>query len=87
MFSVKNKTIIVTGASGVIGSAISLALAKKGAQIIALGRNAEKLQTTFKKISAFGNNHLQIVCDVLDIESLKEANRMKFKKRQRKLMH
>ncbi len=74
MFSVKNKTIIVTGASGVIGSAISLALAKEGAQIIALGRSAEKLQTTFEKISAFGNNHLQIICDVLDIESLKAAN-------------
>ncbi len=75
MFSVKNKTIIVTGASGVIGSAVSVALAKEGARIIALGRNAEKLKATFEKINAFGNNHLQTVCDVLDIISLKEAHR------------
>lgn len=73
MFSVKNKTIIVTGASGVIGSAVSTALAKKGAQVIALGRNEEKLQATFKKISAFSSNHLQFTCDVLDLESLKKA--------------
>ena len=75
MFSVKNKTIIVTGASGVIGSAICVALAKKGARIIALGRNKEKLQAAFEKLSAFENQHLQLVCDVLDIDSLKAANR------------
>lgn len=75
MFSVKNKTIIVTGASGVIGSTISIALAKKGARIIALGRNKKKLQSSFEKINAFGNNHMQIICDVLDIDSLNEANR------------
>ena len=74
MFSVKNKTIIITGASGVIGSAISVALAKKGARIVALGRDKKKLQATFEKLSVFGNHHLQLVCDVLDIDSLKKAN-------------
>jgi NAD(P)-dependent dehydrogenase (short-subunit alcohol dehydrogenase family) len=75
MFSVKNKTIIVTGSSGVIGSAISVALAKEGARIIALGRNKEKLQAAFDKLSVFGKDHMQIICDVLDVESLNEANR------------
>lgn len=70
MFSVKNKTIIVTGASGVIGSAVSEALAEKGAQMVLLGRNEKKLQETFGKISQTGGNHLQFVCDVLDIDSL-----------------
>ncbi len=70
MFSVKGKTIIITGASGVIGSAISVALAKFGAQIIILGRNEKKLQTTFNDISKYGKNHLQFVCDVLDVKSL-----------------
>jgi NADP-dependent 3-hydroxy acid dehydrogenase YdfG len=58
MFSVKNKTIIVTGASGVIGSAVSGALAKNGAQIILLGRSEKKLQETFSKFSETGGNHL-----------------------------
>lgn len=70
MFSVKNKTIIVTGASGVMGSAVSEALAEKGAQMVLLGRNEKKLQETFGKIPQTDGNHLQFVCDVLDIDSL-----------------
>lgn len=73
MFSVKNKNIIVTGASGVIGSAISVALAKNGAKLVILGRNEKKLQITFNKISEFKNEHLQFACDVLNLESLKKV--------------
>jgi NAD(P)-dependent dehydrogenase (short-subunit alcohol dehydrogenase family) len=74
MFSVKNKTIIVTGASGVIGTAVSIALAKNGARMILLGRNAMKLQETFNKILQTGENyHLHFVCDVLDINSLEKV--------------
>jgi len=73
MFSVKDKIIIVTGASGVIGTAISVALAKNGAQVIILGRNEKKLQNTFKKISETGGNHLHFACDVLDIKSLEQV--------------
>ncbi len=70
MFSVKNKIIVVTGASGVIGTAVSAALAKNGAQVIILGRSESKLQSTYKMIAESGGNHLQFVCDVLDINSL-----------------
>ena len=70
MFSVKNKNIIVTGASGVIGSAISAALAKNGARLAILGRSENKLQNTFNKINKFGTEHLQFSCDVLDVQSL-----------------
>lgn len=73
MFSVKNKTIIVTGASGVIGSVISASLAKKGARTILLGRSEKKLQQTFDKISHSKGNNLQFVCDVLDIDSLEQV--------------
>lgn len=84
MFSVKGKIIVVTGASGVIGTAVSVALAKNGARVIILGRSESKLQSTFKIISETGGNHLQFVCDVLDIKSLetvrenilKEVNRI-----------
>lgn len=75
MFSVKNKTIIVTGASGVIGSAISVALAKEGARLIILGRNSKKLQATFEKITPFGEHHFQYDCDVLNIQSLEKVNK------------
>jgi NAD(P)-dependent dehydrogenase (short-subunit alcohol dehydrogenase family) len=70
MFTLKDKTIIFTGASGVIGSAISEALAKNGATLILLGRNKEKLQLTFNKISGHGEQHMQFDCDVLDAKAL-----------------
>ncbi len=74
MFSIKNKNIIVTGASGVIGSAIAVALAKNGARLAVLGRNTNKLQNTFNKINEFGTGHLQFSCDVLNVESLQKIN-------------
>lgn len=72
MFSVKNKNIVITGASGVIGSVISLELARNGAQIAVLGRNRDKLQNTFNTIKEFGGPHLQFVCDVLDAAVLEK---------------
>ena len=42
MFSVENKNILVTGASGIIGAAIAIALAGAGANLILLGRSNEK---------------------------------------------
>ncbi len=83
MFSVKGKNIIVTGASGVIGSAISVALAKNGARLALLGRSSKKLETSFEKISGFGNEHLQFQCDVLNVEALFKVNeeiKKKFKR-------
>lgn len=72
MFSVKDKNIIVTGASGVIGSAISTVLAANGARVAVLGRNKKKLQLTYNKITEFGDHHLQYACDVLDIAGLEK---------------
>jgi NAD(P)-dependent dehydrogenase (short-subunit alcohol dehydrogenase family) len=74
MFSVKDKYFIVTGASGVIGSAISVALAKSGANLAILGRNEQKLNDTLEKINAFGGNHHAFACDVLKAEELSNIN-------------
>jgi len=74
LFSVKNKNIIVTGASGVIGSAICSALASNGARIAILGRNENKLLSTFNRIKKFDQGHLQFVCNVLDDKELVKIN-------------
>lgn len=42
---IKNKTILLTGASGGIGHAIAHTLAEHGAQLILVARHAEKLET------------------------------------------
>jgi len=74
MFSVQNKNIIVTGASGVIGSAISLQLAREGARIAVLGRNKNKLQNVFLRLNKIGSGHLKYSCDVLDVEAIEKVN-------------
>jgi len=74
MFSIKNKNIIVTGAGGVIGSTISVSLAKAGARLSILDCNAQKLKITGGKINGYGEGHLAFVCDVTDIENLKKVN-------------
>jgi NAD(P)-dependent dehydrogenase (short-subunit alcohol dehydrogenase family) len=70
MFSVKDKKIIVTGASGVIGSAISVALTKGGARLAILGRSEKKLKVTESKINECSEGHLAFSCDVLSQKEL-----------------
>ena len=75
MFSVNNKNIIITGASGVIGSTISIALAKGGARLVLLGRSESKLENVFLQVKEYGDGHLYFICDVLDEKALKSINK------------
>ncbi len=50
----KNRTILVTGAGAGIGKAVAVAYAKYGAQVILLGRTADKLQAVYHQIQAAG---------------------------------
>ena len=55
MIDVKNKNIIVTGASGGIGNSIIKILSKSGANIIASGTKLEKLEELKKKKRKYKN--------------------------------
>ncbi|MDB9761915.1 3-oxoacyl-[acyl-carrier-protein] reductase [Alphaproteobacteria bacterium] len=69
MFNLKDKTALVTGASGGIGASIAMALHKQGAKVCITGTNLEKLNNINKESSmAFS----QIVCDLSDKEDLKK---------------
>jgi len=74
MFLVQDKKIIITGASGVIGTAISVELAKAGARLVLIGRNKEKLGKTFQQVEEFGLGHISFACDILDIPALEKIN-------------
>ena len=75
MFLAKNKHILITGASGVIGSTIAIALAKSGAILVLLGRNEKKLKAVWEKANSFGSKHLYFACDVLDADALVGINK------------
>lgn len=67
-FSLKEKTILVTGASSGIGRATAIECSKLGAIVIITGRNSERLQQTYD--SLYGLGHLQIIADLNNLEDL-----------------
>ncbi len=77
MFSLKDKTVIVTGGGRGIGRGISLAMAQAGANVVVAGRRFEPLEEVAQAIEAQGGAALPVRCDItsrLDIERLvKEA--------------
>ena len=50
MFELKDKVIVLTGATGVLGSELALSLAKANAKLVILGRNQELLDKLKRKL-------------------------------------
>ena len=70
MFSLKNKTAIVTGAVGLIGKKHCEALAEAGANVVVADVNEEACVAFAKQL---GEQHLGLKVDVTDEASLKAA--------------
>ncbi len=62
------KTILITGATGGIGSAVALELASRDASLIIVGRNAKRLDALFARLRALGTEVLPIAADIADVE-------------------
>ena len=69
-FSLKNKNIIITGASSGIGKQCALECNKAGANIIFTGRNDYRLKATFDMLS--GRNNLFYSFDITHFDVIKE---------------
>lgn len=67
-FSLTGKTILVTGASSGIGQSCAIEASKLGANIIACGRNRERLIQTLSRLE--GSNNTIFEGDLLEQESL-----------------
>ncbi len=67
-FSLKGKTILVTGASSGIGKGTAIECSKMGAQIILTGRNEKRLQETLGLLS--GEGHILLAGDLTVNEEL-----------------
>lgn len=73
LFDLTNQVIAITGGSGVLGSAISKALANAGAKVAILARSVDKSQVLADEILAGGGTALAVYCDVLDKASIEDA--------------
>jgi NAD(P)-dependent dehydrogenase (short-subunit alcohol dehydrogenase family) len=63
-FSLKGKTILVTGASSGIGKSIAIECSKMGANVIITARNEERLKETISQME--GEKHSVIIADLTD---------------------
>lgn len=69
-FSLKNKTILVTGASSGIGRQCAIDSSKMGASVVLLGRNKERLNETLSQMD--GEGHMVVAFDLTESEQIKE---------------
>lgn len=70
-YSLKGKTILVTGATSGIGRATAIACSKLGAIVVVTGRNQERLQQTLGDLdNSYGQNHIGILADMSTDEGL-----------------
>lgn len=67
------KVAVVTGGSGVLGSAMSLGLAQAGASVAVMGTSLDKAQKTVDTITAAGGKAMPLAADVLDKNALQAA--------------
>ena len=73
LISVENKIIVISGATGVLGEAMTRSLAAAGAHVVILGRNQAKVDALVDSIKQDGDQASGVVADVTSKAALIEA--------------
>ena len=66
LFSVKDKVVVITGGTGVLGSCIGEYLAAQGAKVVLMGRRKDEGDRIVAAIREKGGEAMFLVTDVLD---------------------
>jgi len=74
IFDVKDKVVVLTGGSGVLGSRMARGFALAGAQPILLARNEKRLEKTIDELRPITDKLASYKCDVLNEEQLTRTN-------------
>ena len=72
-FSLAGNVVVITGATGVLGEALTLAVAGAGAKVAILGRNAERATARVAAVTAAGGEALALLADVTDPAQMEAA--------------
>lgn len=72
-FSLKNKSIIVTGGTGILGQSFIEAIVEAGGSVGILGRNAAVAEHRAEEINKKGGKAIALVADVMKEEQLRKA--------------
>ncbi len=73
LFSIRDKTIVITGGGGVLCGTMAPALAKAGARIAVLDLDEVAAAQIADKIKSGGGTAIAVKCNVLDKDSLQSA--------------
>ena len=68
MIDLSGKHILITGASGGLGRAVSQKASSLGAKLSLIGRNQARLEETFHVLD--GADHAIVVADIANLESI-----------------
>ena len=69
----EKRVAFVTGGSRGIGAAIVKRLARDGLHVVAVARNADKLNSIVSEIKSAGGSAEAVVCDIADAKALADA--------------
>ena len=76
----KDKVVLITGASSGIGRASAIQFAKKGASVILVARNKEKLVQADRDLKKFNVSTLVCECDISNKTQVKKMSRIVLEK-------
>jgi short-subunit dehydrogenase len=68
---IKDKIVVITGASSGIGKALAMEYARRGANVVMSGRNQERLTKAAEEVRALGTKVLEVKSDVAVEEDCK----------------
>ena len=72
LFSIKDKVVVITGGTGVLGACIGEYLAQEGAKVAILGRRRDEGLAIVDKITQSGGEAIFQVCDVMNEEIVQQ---------------
>lgn len=74
--NLKNKVIVITGAGGVLCSEMAKEVARHGSKVAVLDLNEQCAEEVTKGIRDNGGEAISVQCDVLNLESVKKAEKI-----------
>jgi len=74
-YSLKNKVIVVTGGTGVLGNSFINGISEAGGMVGILGRNEELANKRADEINKNGGKAIALIADVMNVEELKASKK------------